>query len=218
MSVLVAIHHIQRRIDPTLAARWNCKAAKCGSCAAEVNGKPRLMCKTLVEEFHGEIEVKPMKTFPLIKDLVTDVTGMWNISRKVPPFTPRKTGETVWRMFPEDIERSMEFKKCIECFICQDICHVLREHKVESYIGPRFMIKATWQDMHPFDSLDRSRFLHNEGGMGYCNITKCCQDLCPEHISITDNAIIPEKERAADKYYDPIAWVVERLRKKRQRV
>ena len=69
MVVLDAIHYIQAHFAPDLACRWNCKAAKCGSCSAEVNGRPRLMCKTRVDEFDGEIHVWPMKAFPLIKDL-----------------------------------------------------------------------------------------------------------------------------------------------------
>jgi succinate dehydrogenase / fumarate reductase, iron-sulfur subunit len=99
----------------------------------------------------------------------------------------------------------MEFRKCIECFLCQDVCHVLREHHLhDRFIGPRFLVHAAALEMHPLDVADRRAELRSDHGIGYCNITKCCTTVCPEHITITDNAIIPLKERVADRAYDPI--------------
>ena len=109
------------------------------------------------------------------------------------------------------MERSTELRKCIECFLCQDVCHVVREHKAD-YIGPRWVVKAASFDMHPMDSLNRSEYMKDQAGLGYCNITKCCQEICPEHIVITDDAIIPEKERVVDRSYDPLVWVYRKLR------
>ncbi len=213
MVVLDALHYIQANYDGDLAVRWNCKAAKCGSCSAEVNGKPRLTCKTRIDSLpQGEpITVYPMKAFPVIKDLVTDVKWNYHTHKKIPPFTPPK--DTDWRMYQEDIDRIQEFRKCIECFLCQNVCHILRNHhKNDAFFGPRFMIKIAELEMHPLDTLDRSDMLRREAGVGYCNITKCCTEVCPEHIHITDNAIIPLKERVADKYFDPINWLLRKLR------
>jgi succinate dehydrogenase / fumarate reductase iron-sulfur subunit len=213
MVVLDALHYIQANYDGDLAVRWNCKAAKCGSCSAEVNGKPRLTCKTRIDSLPpGEpITVYPMKAFPVIKDLVTDVKWNYQTHKKIPPFTPPK--DTDWRMYQEDIDRIQEFRKCIECFLCQNVCHILRNHhKNDAFFGPRFMIKIAELEMHPLDTLDRSAMLRKEAGVGYCNITKCCTEVCPEHIHITDNAIIPLKERVADKYFDPINWLLRKLR------
>ena len=207
MVVLDGIHYIQARLDGTLACRWNCKAAKCGSCSAEVNGRPRLMCKTRVDEFGAEpITVRPIKVFPLLKDLVTDVSWNYRVNKEIPPFTPapEAPGAAPWRMLPEDVERLFEFRKCIECFLCQDVCHVLREHNgTDRYYGPRFMVRIAALEMHPKDTLSRTDLLAGKGGIGYCNITKCCEEVCPEHIHITDNAIIPLKERTADDHFDP---------------
>jgi succinate dehydrogenase / fumarate reductase, iron-sulfur subunit len=211
MVVLNAMHYIQSHLDPSLSARWNCKAGRCGSCSAEINDIPRLMCKTPVDKFEGEITVEPMKAFPLIRDLVTDVTGNWAVARTIPPFTPKDTGGKPWKFYEEDVERSRELRKCIECFLCQDVCHVVREHKAD-YIGPRWVVKAASFDMHPMDSLNRSKYMKDQAGLGYCNITKCCQEICPEHIIITDDAIIPEKERVVDRSYDPLVWVYRKLR------
>lgn len=213
MVVLDAIHYIQNNLDTTLAARWNCKAAKCGSCSAEINGKPSLMCKTRIDEVGPEVTVKPIKAYPVVKDLVTDISYNWTVAKRIAPFTPMKA-ELPWKIDAIDVKRAQEFKKCIECFLCQDVCHVIREHN-EKYVGPKHMVKIASLDLNPMDTVDRSRWLHTEGGAGYCNITKCCQEVCPEEIRITDNAIIPEKERIVGRYYDPIAMLVHRVRRKK---
>ncbi len=206
MVVLDAIHQIQRTQAGDLSCRWNCKAAKCGSCSAEVNGKPRLMCKTRLDDFPSSatITVRPLKTFPHIRDLVTDVSWNYEVNKKIPPFTPKKNAD--WVMFQEEMDRVQEFRKCIECFLCQDVCHVLRNHDLKDrFFGPRFFVRIASVEMHPMDGLNRAGLLKNAGGLGLCNITKCCTEVCPEDIHITDNAIIPLKERVVDQFYDPIA-------------
>jgi succinate dehydrogenase / fumarate reductase iron-sulfur subunit len=216
MVVLDALHWIQGNAAPDLAVRWNCKAAKCGSCSAEVNGRPRLTCKTRLTDFDldEEITVEPMRSFPLIRDLVTDVSWNYRVNESIEPFSPPPgVPQSEWRWQQEDIERVQEFRKCIECFLCQDVCHVLRNHETERpFMGPRFLVRAAGLEMHPIDQADRRRYLKDTGGVGYCNITKCCTEVCPEHIKITDNAIIPLKERVADEFYDPIQWVWRKLR------
>lgn len=204
MVVLDAVHKIQAEKAPDLGVRWNCKAGKCGSCSAEVNGKPKLMCLCRIDTLpEGEIHVAPMKAFPVVKDLMCDVSWNYEQNKRIKPFSPAK--DTTWKMYQEDVDRVQEFRKCIECFLCQDTCHVLRTHKKhDEFVGPRFMVRAASLDMHPLDTEERVDFLKEEGGIGLCNITKCCTEVCPEHINITDNAIIPMKERVADKHYDPI--------------
>jgi succinate dehydrogenase / fumarate reductase iron-sulfur subunit len=214
MVVLDAIHDIQAKQEPTLAVRWNCKAGRCGSCSAEINGRPRLMCMTRMTKYpEGEdITVTPMRSFPVIKDLVTDVSFNYQMAKRVPPFkpTPRQADGT-HRMQQEDIDRVQEFRKCIECFLCQDVCHVIRDHKKESFAGPRFLIYLAGLDMHPLDTLDRREMLKDDFKIGMCNITKCCTEVCPEHIHITDNAIIPLKERVVDDFYDPVKWLMRKV-------
>jgi succinate dehydrogenase / fumarate reductase, iron-sulfur subunit len=219
--VLDALHQIQATQSPDLAVRWNCKAAKCGSCSAEINGKPGLMCKTRVDAFgEEEIHVHPMKTFPLMKDLVTDVSWNYRVNKKIQPFTYAADEPLPFVIQQEDIDRVIEFRKCIECFMCQDVCHVLREHDEgkDEYFGPRFMIRIAGLEMHPKDIGDRIPLVKSEAGIGFCNITKCCTEVCPEHIHITDNGIIPLKERMADRYFDPIRAVFRKLGGKKERV
>jgi len=209
MVVLDAVHQIQEEHSPDLAVRWNCKAGKCGSCSAEINGRPRLMCMTRLEDLPKDkpVTIQPMRAFPVIKDLVTDVSANFRMKKSIKKFKPRKpdAADGTWRMAQGDIDRVQEFRKCIECFLCQNVCHVLREHSLhDQFVGPRHFVYAAALEMHPLDVEDRRDELKHAGGIGYCNITKCCTTVCPEKITITDNAIIPLKERVADKFYDPL--------------
>ena len=187
MVVLDVIHKIQAEYAPDLSCRWNCKAGKCGSCSAEINGKPKLMCMTRM-------------------DLVTDVSWNYDVNKKIPPFRPRpKNPDGTWRMMQYEADRAQEFRKCIECFLCQDVCHVLRNSgKHDEFFGPRFLVRLAGLEMNPLDAADRTELTKKAAGIGFCNITKCCTEVCPEDIRITDNAIIPLKERVADRYYYPL--------------
>ena len=209
MVVLDAVHRIQAEEANDLAVRWNCKAGRCGSCSAEVNGMPKLMCMTRLDELPLDrpVTIEPMKAFPVVKDLVTDVSWNFAVKRRIAPFRPRPpdAADGTWRMAQADVDRVMEFRKCIECFLCQDVCHVLRDHRQHAeFIGPRYLVHAAALEMHPLDVEDRTAALRTDHGIGLCNITKCCTKVCPEQITITDNAIIPLKERVADRAYDPL--------------
>ena len=211
MVVLDVIHRIQTEQANDLACRWNCKAGKCGSCSMEINGQPKLSCMTRMNSFGPDetITVMPLKAFPIIKDLVPDVSWNYEQNKKIAPFKPAKPGKDgKFRMYQEDVDRVQEFRKCIECFLCQNMCHVLRDHEQkDAFVGPRYMVRLASLEMHPLDTADRTEKIRDEYGSGMCNITKCCTVACPEHIQITDNAIIPLKERVVDRYYDPIAWL-----------
>lgn len=218
--VLDAIHRIQAEQAGDLAVRWNCKAGKCGSCSAEVNGRPRLTCMTRLSDFDPSetITVTPMRTFPVIKDLVPDVSYNYEKAKEVPAFSPKpRESDGTYRMQQQDVERGQEFRKCIECFLCQDVCHVIRDHEENksAFAGPRFFIRYAELDMHPLDTKDRSSMLQENQGLGMCNITKCCTEVCPEGIQITDNGIIPMKERAVDKKYDPLVWLGDKIFRRR---
>ena len=210
MVVLDAVHQIQAESANDLAVRWNCKAGKCGSCSAEVNGHPKLMCMTRLSSLNLDepVTIEPMKAFPPLRDLVTDVSWNYEVKKRIKPFAPRPPDaeDGTWRMQQSDAERVQEFRKCIECFLCQDVCHVLRDHRLHhEFIGPRFFVYSAALEMNPLDTADRTGELANDFGVGYCNITKCCTKVCPEEITITDNAIIPLKERVVDKLYDPLS-------------
>lgn len=221
MVVLDAILRIQAEKANDLAVRWNCKAGKCGSCSMEINGKPKLSCMNRLNEYDEKetISARPIKTFPVMKDLVSDVSWNYEQNKKIPPFKPDpslKDEKGNYRMMEEDVGRIQEFRKCIECFLCQDVCHVLRDHeKKDKFSGPRFMIRLAGLEMHPLDNEDRIPMIKDVFGSGMCNITKCCTEVCPENIQITDNGIIPLKERVVDRYYDPVKWLYRKITGKR---
>jgi succinate dehydrogenase / fumarate reductase iron-sulfur subunit len=188
MVVLDAVHQIQAEQAPDLACRWNCKAGKCGSCSAEINGQPRLLCMTRLNQLDltQPVTIEPMRTFPHLRDLVTDVSWNYRVKPKIKPFVPRPPDapDGTWRMQQADVDRVQEFRKCIECFLCQDVCHVLRDHHLhDEFVGPRFLVYAANLEMNPLDIEDRVPALKDEHGIGYCNITKCCTTVCPARLS-----------------------------------
>jgi succinate dehydrogenase / fumarate reductase iron-sulfur subunit len=215
MVVLDAIHRIQADQANDLACRWNCKAGKCGSCSVEINGKPKLACMTRMNEFEEDqtVVITPLKSFPVIKDIVTDVSWNYEQNKKITPFSPsKKDTEKDFVMMQKDVDRVQHFRKCIECYLCQNVCHVVRDNDAkEKFVGPRFMARLASLEMHPYDRADRISDIKNDHGSGMCNITKCCTEVCPEEIQITDDAIIPLKERVVDRFYDPIAMLFRKI-------
>ena len=211
MVVLDVLHRIQAKQAGDMAVRWNCKAGKCGSCGMEINGIPKLACMTRMNNYSQRdvITVQPLMTFPVIKDLVCDVSWNYEQNLKISPFKPSPPdSDGRHRMMQEDVDRIQEFRKCIECYLCQNVCHILRDHsKKDKFVGPRFMIRLASLDMHPLDTVDRVPDIKESYGSGMGNITRCCTDVCPEDIQITDNAIIPLKERVVDRFYDPFLWL-----------
>lgn len=215
--VLDVLHRLQAGPAGDLAIRWNCKAGKCGSCSAEINGRPRLLCMTQVSSLPDDepIVIAPMRAFPVIRDLVTDVAFTYAKLAEVAALAPSDPeADGSWRMQDVDVERSQEFRRCIECFLCQNVCHVVRDHEENKAVfgGPRVFIRLAELQMHPADTDAHRGEAAAQLGVGMCNITKCCTEVCPEGIKITDNAIIPLKEREADRRYDPLISLVRRLR------
>jgi len=215
MVVRNVLHRSRARRACDIAVRWNCKAGKCGSCGMEINGIPKLACMTRMNNYSQRdvITVQPLMTFPVIKDLVCDVSWNYEQNLKIAPFKPSPPdSDGRHRMMQEDVDRIQEFRKCIECYLCQDVCHVLRNQgRMDRFVGPRFLIRAASLALHPLDVEDRIPAVRDELGSGFCNITRCCTDVCPENIDITDNAIIPLKERVTDRYYDPLAWILRKV-------
>ena len=154
------------------------------------------------------IQIEPIRRLPHIRDFVTNVFWNYEINQHIPPLKlkPREADRT-YRMHQKDIERIQEFHKCIEFFLCQNVCHVMRDQQVKKFAGPRFLICIASLAMHPLDTLNRLKELKDVLDICYCNITKCCTEVCPEDIAITDNTIIPLKERVAGAFYDPLAWL-----------
>src|SRR5271154_4539094 len=112
MVVLDVVHQIQAEQANDMAVRWNCKAGKCGSCSAEINGMPKLMCMTRLDELDATkpVTVEPMRAFPHVRDLVTDVSWNFRVKKEIKPFKPRKPDapDGSWRMAQSDVDRVQE--------------------------------------------------------------------------------------------------------------
>ena len=156
MVVLDALHWIQGHAAPDLAVRWNCKAAKCGSCGAEVNGKPQAHLQDPAVRLRPVASRSPSSRCGRSRSSATSSPtspGTTRSTSRSSRFTPPEgVPQSDWRWQQEDIERVQEYRKCIECFLCQDVCHVLRNHETEQpFMGPRFLVRAAG----PGDAPDR---------------------------------------------------------------
>ena len=223
MVVLDAVHDIQATQANDLACRWNCKAGKCGSCSAEVNGMPKLMCMTRMSDLPLDkpITIEPMKAFPVVKDLITDVS--WN-----------------FRGEEKDQEIQTAAARCAGWHLAdatgghRSRAGIPEMHRVFSLPGclPRAARSSHARRIHRTafsdlrrgagDASARYRESHRQNcarrtASDYCNITKCCTKVCPENIQITDNGIIPLKERVVDEFYDPLGWFWRWLKRKKDR-
>jgi succinate dehydrogenase / fumarate reductase, iron-sulfur subunit len=211
MHVLEALFHIQENVEPDLAFRWNCREGICGSCAAEVNGRPVLMCKTEITPEMENIRIEPLKVFPVIKDLVTDPSEVYDKLAKLKPYFTGEKKNEFRKIYDEEIKEVQDMRKCINCFICYDSCHVIRNHPDLKFTGPMNVLKATAMDKHPYEKNERVPLLKEEG-IWNCNVSKCCTTNCPQGIKITDDALIPAKERAIDET-NLLKAAVKKLRK-----
>lgn len=204
MRVLDALLFIQENLEPDLAFRWNCGEGICGSCAAEVNGQPVLTCKKEITKDVDLIRIYPLKVFPVIKDLVTDPSEVYEkLSRLKNYFTGNKSRKEFHTIYDEEVKEVQEMRKCIDCFICYDSCHVVRNHPNVKFIGPINIVKAASLDKHPEEKLKRSHILEKEG-LWNCNLSRCCTSNCPQKIKITEDAIIWEKEMAVSSKHSSI--------------
>lgn len=217
MKLLDALKQIQKQ-DPSLAFRWNCGEGVCGSDAMRLDGKPVLACKTTLTEDMTEQEdplrVEPLQVFPVIKDLVADYSQVYEKEAQLEPyFQGEEPRGEYYEMHEEEVATAQEMRQCINCMACYDVCHVLRE-QMKDFAGPRNIVKVSSMEFHPKDVGDRAPLLADEGAIDKCNVTRCCSQICPQDITITQDAIIPHKERAVtDTGKDPVLWLVRRTRK-----
>jgi succinate dehydrogenase / fumarate reductase iron-sulfur subunit len=180
MVVLDAVLYVQAHQAGDLAVRWNCKAAHCGSCSAEINGKPKLLCKSRVEEYEGqEIRVHPLRAFPVIKDLVSDVSWNYEVARSTIPFQSRRAGAVHHvRGGRGEALRAEEVHRVL--YVPGRLPRAAHAPQAPEFAGPRSFVRNQWLEMHPKDIESRVEWLkEGRGGIGYCNITKCCSEVCP---------------------------------------
>ena len=194
MRVLDGLRYVQEYIDSTLAFRWNCRAGTCGSCTARVNGKPVLTCKTEVTDKTTDLVVEPLKTLPIVKDLLTNPDEVdTKLNQMKPWFIPKTKGKEISGLYEEQVFDSQEMKRCIHCYACFDVCPVVRAGK--DYIGPKTIVNVAAYEMHPKDDGNRMKGLE-KNGLWNCIMSGCCSDVCPQNIKIAQNAIPFSKEKS----------------------
>lgn len=194
MRVLDALKFVQETIDPTLSFRWNCRVGTCGSCAVRVNGSPKLACKTEVLEESKELIIEPLKTLDVVKDLLTDTRDAEEkLDKLMPWFDAKNKGEKSFELFEEEVLDVQEMKKCIHCYACFDVCPVVRAKK--NYIGPKAVVNINSFEMHPKDVQKRIKEVE-KNGLWNCIMSGCCSDVCPQEITIAENAIPYAKEKS----------------------
>jgi fumarate reductase (CoM/CoB) subunit B len=193
MRVLDALNYIHEHLDGTLAYRWVCRAAQCGSCTVMVNGRPGPACKTEVPRVAEELVIEPLRNFPVIKDLVVDADGALGRFEAIRPYVERgESAPRPERLMPADVEELKPLRSCIECLGCLAACPVVTEISDE-YLGPMGLRKLAELSQDRRDSVDRVSSALAQGVYS-CTTCKSCWAVCPQEIRVPEKAV--EKLRA----------------------
>jgi succinate dehydrogenase / fumarate reductase, iron-sulfur subunit len=189
-TVLDALHLIKAEQDHSLTFRRSCRHAICGSCAMNVNGFNKLVCKTPlldVLDSDGRVTIKPLPYLPVIKDLVVDRTSFWAQYLRVKPWLipPDDVPEKEFRVSPEEVEALNNAETCIMCGACYSACQVVAMTK--QYIGPHALLKAFLRVLDPRDSVPGERLgdLAGSDGVYRCHTIFNCIDACPKNLDPT---------------------------------
>jgi fumarate reductase iron-sulfur subunit len=187
MVVLDALNHIKDDLDGSLAFRWSCRMGVCGSCGMMVNYKPRLTCSTFLREFRSQpIVVEPLENFPVIRDLVVDMSDFMRKLEKVKPWIIRKDRHAVeegeYLQTPDEIDRYKQFSMCINCMICYSACPVYA--KDPEFLGPAVLALAHRYNLDSRDQGRDERFeiIGVETGIWDCTFVGECSVVCPKEV------------------------------------
>ena len=185
-KVLDALNYIKDEIDPTLSHRWSCRMAVCGSCGMNVNGTPKLTCKTSLAEYGDTVEVAPLANFPVIRDLVIEMDGFMDKFKAVKPWIiaakEKAAEEGTHKQSPEQLAAFKQFSMCINCMLCYAACPVVA--KEPDFLGPAAIALGHRYNM---DSRDEGAALRNEifrgeGTVFSCSYANECSEVCPKHV------------------------------------
>jgi fumarate reductase iron-sulfur subunit len=187
MVVLDALNHIKDEIDGSLTYRWSCRMGVCGSCGMMVNGVPRLTCATFLREFDpGPIVVEPLRYFPVIRDLVIDMTGFLEKLKEVKPWLIRKEEQPIeWGEYlqtPDQVDRYKQFSMCINCMLCYAACPVFGQDP--EFLGPAAIALAHRYNLDSRDQgrAERQEVLALDWGVWDCTFVGECTVVCPKDV------------------------------------
>ena len=185
--VLDALHRVKWDRDGSLAFRRSCAHGICGSDAMMINGRNRLACKVLIKDLEQPIVVEPMRGYPVVKDLIVDMTGFFEKYRSVKPYlmNDEPTPTTERLQSPQDRERYDDTTKCILCGACTTSCPSFWANS--DYVGPAAIVQA---HRFIFDSRDqgaaeRAAILNDTSGVWRCRTIFNCTEACPRGINVT---------------------------------
>ena len=186
-AILDAINHIKDTIDGTLSHRWSCRMGVCGSCGMMVNGEPTLTCAAFLSQYApGPIRIEPLRYFPVIRDLVVDITSFMTKLKKVKPWIVREEekplSEGEYRQSPDELDAYKKYSMCINCLLCYSACPVIGLEP--SFIGPAAIALAQRYNMDSRDegAAERLSILSQDDGMWQCTFVGECSEVCPKDV------------------------------------
>ena len=187
-TVLEAILFVKQNLDHSVAVRYSCRQASCGSCGMQINGKPSLACYTKISELNSNVvTVEPMHNFPIIRDLAVDFKQMFATHKKMKPYIVRKDSEVTpgtkeFLQTPEDVEKYLQFSYCIKCGLCNSSCPTMATDT--SFIGPQGLAQAYRYvaDNRDDGKKERLKIIDQSHGIWRCHFAGSCSHVCPKGV------------------------------------
>lgn len=187
-TVLEAILEVKKHLDHSVAVRYSCRQATCGSCGMMINGRPRLACFTKISELNSDVvTVEPMNNFPVIRDLAVKFERLFDTHHKIRPYLVRddtelESDEKEFSQSPEELEQYIQFANCIKCGLCNSACPTMATDS--SFVGPQALAQAY---RYVADSRDkgkdsRLKIIDDSHGIWRCHFAGSCSQVCPKGV------------------------------------
>ncbi len=187
-TVLEAILEVKKHLDHSVAVRYSCRQATCGSCGMMINGRPRLACFTKISELDSDVvTVEPMNNFPIIRDLAVKFERLFETHQKIKPYiiredTELESDEREFLQSPKEVEQYIQFANCIKCGLCNSACPTMATDS--SFVGPQALAQAY---RYVADSRDkgkdsRLKIIDDSHGIWRCHFAGSCSQVCPKGV------------------------------------
>jgi len=187
-TVLDAILDVKKYLDHSVAVRYSCRQATCGSCGMKINGGPRLACFTKISELNSDVvTIEPMNNYPIIRDLVVDFKKLFANHKKMMPFIVREDSEITtntkeFSQSPEELEEYIQFANCIKCGLCNSACPTMATDS--SFLGPQALAQAYRYvaDSRDKGKKNRLKIIDESHGIWRCHFAGSCSQVCPKGV------------------------------------